>query len=194
MMLSQPGEGLLTPPECPMLALGAGPSVGSGGAAAIIELDRETPGRPHLKPSRCVLGSHLEYFSRGVKGMKNRKGTHLVVTAAREWTRTATIAKTTNCVPVSVPLPSFNPCCLGSRSSAGCGPDRVNVIRLVSILVVLDLGHRPGSACGIALLWRCFNPCCLGSRSSARLVCCYLGDTRWRFNPCCLGSRSSARW
>ena len=66
----------------------------------------------------------------------------------------------------SSPRRSFNPCCVGSRSSAT--PDGVDV----------------AAEC-------CFNPCCVGSRSSAGVGSSWDTDTGC-FNPCCVGSRSSA--
>ncbi len=110
----------------------------------------------------------------------------------------------------------FNPCCRGSRSTAG----RANLVaaaksgfqsllswisvnchvqehrpehrREVSILVVVDLGQLPFTT-GIRRRRRpSFNPCCRGSRSTARTR--KTGSkSRGCFNPCCRGSRSTAK-
>ena len=112
----------------------------------------------------------------------------------------------------------FNPCFHGSRSSATNDLIRSTIRNDdVSILVFMDLGHRPcrpARPCSalpmfqslfswISVIGRpdlrpgrcrrtCFNPCFHGSRSSAQRPA--LGSsTRTRgFNPCFHGSRSSA--
>ena len=111
----------------------------------------------------------------------------------------------------------FNPCFHGSRSSAGsqswrrrsCSvsilvfmdlghrpretPAPVSGRSQVSILVFMDLGHRLDVGLFIVAVPGCFNPCFHGSRSSARLTLRSGGMTSSSFNPCFHGSRSSAR-
>jgi len=61
----------------------------------------------------------------------------------------------------------FNPCCRGSRPSAGCAPGREAGAGVVSILVVVDLAHRLWLSPSLSVAMLSFNPCCRGSRPSA---------------------------
>ena len=84
---------------------------------------------------------------------------------------------------------SFNPCFVGNRSGSRVILVILRFIRLVSILVLLEIGLGARFDGSVGASGKSFNPCFVGNRSGRPLRAAAKTVSKC-FNPCFVGNRS----